>query len=134
MKQKYYHCSPRRIPVGTVLSGHNTASGLRLPKCSNYIGGPAVFMTNSPKPHYTIAPEAKEEGWYIYKVDPIGKVDISDDWDEFVCSAARIEKCLRRVKKSDSVSAVRKRDYADDNWSDEYELKGFKFNIKTVRR
>lgn len=100
--------------MGTILNGVGTEAGLRRPKCSAKVSGPALFLTSRPQPHYTIAAEAKGGRWFIYEVDPIGKIDISDDWDEYIVRAARITRFVRRVKPTDPTSAVYKRPYIQD--------------------
>lgn len=65
-KARFFHASPRRFHIGKVL------------------GGPSdiVFVTSSERPHYTIAQRAREEGWHVYEVQPIGRVNIGRCYDE----------------------------------------------------
>jgi len=60
---KFYHASPKRFRVGDLVEPRSTDGGTA-----------AVYLTTEPLPHYTIADAAREEGWEVYVVAPIGKV------------------------------------------------------------
>ena len=53
-KKKYYHASPFKYKPGERL----------VPSAMN---PEWIFLTNSPKPHYSVAPAAVRENWYIYE-------------------------------------------------------------------
>lgn len=83
MRPKYYHASPRRFRIGTVL----------LPGEKG-----AVFMTTSPVPHYTIFDEAIEDGWHVYQVEPIGEVWYGSLWDELTCHQAEVVRYVGKAR------------------------------------
>lgn len=94
---KLYHASPKRFKRGEILSARSNGIVIKGgSKNQHYkVAGvrPSVFMTDSPIPHYTIFDEAIEENWYVYQVEPIGKVWVGD-FSEVLSDAARIIKCV----------------------------------------
>lgn len=73
---KYYHASPRKFKVGTIISG---------------IEMEGVFFTTSPVPHYTILDRALRDNYTVYQVEPITKV-YSGDWLDLWARQVRIVK------------------------------------------
>ena len=71
-KIKYFHASPKRFKIGTVLHG----------------GEWFVFMTHGEALHYTIAEDARKNGWHIYEVKPQGKLHYGKCWDEAIADYA----------------------------------------------
>jgi len=83
----FYHASPHRFSVGDVLEPQPPAK--RNFACSEA----RVYLTDAPAPHYCLAVVAKNDGWFIYRVDPIGPVraGLAED---LICDAARVVACL----------------------------------------
>lgn len=81
MRKKFYHASPRRLPVGTVL-------------CA----GGEVHMTENELPHYTIFAKAYEEGWHVYEVEPQSKVVLDKVWDAWVARSAIVVRYVGKAR------------------------------------
>ena len=83
----FYHASPRRFAVGDVLEPQPRAR--RNFACSEA----RVYLTDAPAPHPCLAVVAKRDGWFIYRVAPIGRVraGLAED---LTCDAARVVACL----------------------------------------
>lgn len=67
-KTKFFHYSPKRLHIDTLLKN----------------GEEGVFLTTSPVPHHTIANRAIERGGHIYQVKPLGKLHWGH-WDDLYC-------------------------------------------------
>lgn len=81
-KVRWYHCTPRRLPVGTILNGHFCKH--------SWVGDGFVFLNSYATPHYTKREAAINESWHIYEVAPLGPLRFGDQWDEAVCRTAEI--------------------------------------------
>ncbi|GER87700.1 hypothetical protein KDW_18620 [Dictyobacter vulcani] len=92
MKQKWYHATPKRLHIGTILTGISFRKGAHAMQES--FGTPRkgdVYFTSSDVPHYTIIENAVVEGWHVYQIDPLDrKVRWGDRWDEGLCFSARV--------------------------------------------
>lgn len=84
---RFYHASPHRFNVGDVLVPQPPSK--RNFACSAGF----VYLTDAPAPHYCIEVIAREEGWYVYRVQPLSAVrpGIAQD---LVCESARVLECL----------------------------------------
>ena len=105
MPRRYYHASPRRLPVGTILTGGRTAEGT---PTDDGIGHTQVCLTTSPVPHVTIFDLAIREGWLVYEVEPIGRDrrhKAGNGNGEIVAPAARV---LRLVGTARGIARGRK--------------------------
>ena len=71
--RRWYHASPRRFKKGALLARNG-----------------AVFMTDSPVPHYTILPDARHFGWHVYEVRPLAKIYFGLCWDEAITDQAEV--------------------------------------------
>lgn len=83
----FYHASPHRLEVGDVLVPQPPAK--RNFACSAGF----VYITDAAAPHYCIEGIAKEDGWFVYRVEPLSEVrpGIAQD---LVCKSARVLECL----------------------------------------
>lgn len=87
-KQRFYHSSQKRFKKGDTLicpSGEGSR---------NFNVGAGVFITTNPVPHFTIWSEVlnKKGGvWYVYEVEPIGKL-YRGMWDDVICESATVVK------------------------------------------
>jgi hypothetical protein len=83
----FYHASPHRFEVGDVLVPQPPSK--RNFACSAGV----VYLTDAPAPHYCIDVIAKEDGWFVYRVEPLSEVrpGIAQD---LVCESARVLECL----------------------------------------
>lgn len=81
MKKRFYHASPRRFPVGTLL-------------CA----GGEVHMTEDELPHYTIFDKAYEEGWHVYEVEPQSKVVLDKMWDAWIARSAIVVRYVGKAR------------------------------------
>ena len=96
-RRRYYHASPRRLRVGQVL----------LPCRAD--GSRYVYLTNAPAPHYTIAEQARTEGWHIYEVRPLARTSYGSDYGEWGTSSAEIVRYVGNaagIGRTGEVSAV----------------------------
>ena len=89
---KFYHVSPRRLTIGTVLNGQREVyykphTGLSL------------FMWNKPRPHPTMEGEIARSNhtWYLYRVVPNVKVTYCRMEDEYVCASATIVQVVKSI-------------------------------------
>ncbi len=109
----FYHSSPVRFRHGDILrGGHEGGSGYEHQN---------VCMTTHPTPHCTIAsgipgwkgtrpnpelgpasefnPQAvQDRDWYVYKIEPIGKVHYVDDTGEYQARSAKVLQNLGKAK------------------------------------
>ena len=84
MKNKWYHASPKRLPVGTILTGVFSPNG-------PWEAQGKVFITAGETPHYSIVDIAVKENWHIYQVMPLDRVIFwGSSWDEATCFSAQI--------------------------------------------
>ena len=114
---RFYHASPHRFNVGDVLVPQPPSK--RNFACSAGF----VYLTDdrrkslwdAPAPQYCIEAIAREEGWYVYRVQPLSAVHPGIAQD-LVCESARVLECLgvassfqgdSRVTMSSSYHALR---------------------------
>ena len=86
-RTRYYHASPRRFKVGTVLR-----PGTEPKKSRAYINfgrTDQIYLTTSPIPHHTILAIAKKDKWHVYEVEPLGKVRVGI-WDDLTVDRAEV--------------------------------------------
>ena len=83
----FFHASPHRFAVGDVLEPQPPSK--RNFACSSGF----VYLTDAPAPHYCIDVIAKEDGWLVYRVEPIGQVR-PGLVDDLICERARVLACL----------------------------------------
>jgi len=93
MKIRYYHSSPARLKIGTVLTPQEGKDNFSM-KGSKHSPMWGVFLTTHPVPHYTVLFEALEKGWHVYEVMPKGKLVYGSCWNELVCESAVVLKCV----------------------------------------
>ena len=92
MKQKkvrYYHASPYRLRVGTILTpdAREENFGVKEDSESPKWG---VFLSDSPLPHFSTFPTSWDENWHIYEVRPIGELVYGWTWLELISDKAEI--------------------------------------------
>lgn len=92
MKIRYYHCSPYRLKIGTILQ-----TGV---KQANYrTSQPGyIYLTTDPVPHYTIIDKANKESWFVYEVEPIGQLEFWGAYEELVVKQAEITRFVGNAK------------------------------------
>ncbi len=83
----FFHASPHRFAVGDMLEPQPPSK--RNFACSAGF----VYLTDSPAPHYCLDVIAKEDGWLVYRVLPIGQVR-PGLVDDLLCGHARVLECL----------------------------------------
>ena len=76
-KTKYYHASPVLFKPGDQIVPN------RFPNFKATDPN-LIYLTNSPKPHYTVYDKGAMENWYIYQVLPTNTPKIRQMWDELV--------------------------------------------------
>lgn len=84
-KIKFYHVTQKRFKVGDIICG-------AYPKKNFEWCGPVVFINTKPEPHFTMVEymeEYPDTQWYVYEVDPIGKIGLGN-WDDLVCDNAQV--------------------------------------------
>ena len=89
-KQTFYHASPKRLKVGTILTPNQ---GNKDKDWQHH----AVFLTTKPLPHFTIAKHAEKENWDVYEVEPIGKVE-KGMWDDLEVDRAKVVKYIGKAR------------------------------------
>lgn len=95
-KTRYYHCSPKRITIGTILTPG------KYPNFNHSSIG--IFITTSPIPHFTIVEliefqeiNKQKQNWHVYEVSPIGKI-YNGIWDDLFCESAEILNYIGNAK------------------------------------
>jgi hypothetical protein len=83
----FFHASPHRFAIGDVLEPQPPSR--RNFACSAGF----VYLTDGPAPHYCLDVIAKEDGWLVYRVEPIGQVR-PGLVDDLICERARVLECL----------------------------------------
>ena len=78
-RPRYYHYSPKRLRIGTILWGRSAD----FDRFASHEFG--TFMTTSPVPHCTMVIEVLEQGGHVYEVNPLGKVYPGTIWGECYC-------------------------------------------------
>jgi hypothetical protein len=98
--EAFFHASPHRFAVGDVLEPQPPSK--RNFACSAGF----VYLTDDPAPHYCLDVIAKEDGWLVYRVLPIGQVrpGLADD---LICERARVLECLGSASTFRGNSGVR---------------------------
>lgn len=88
-KVRYFHASPNRIKVGTVLTAQEKSNfpGMKEDSFSPIWG---VFMTTSEVPHYTVLNKAMKDGWHVYEVRPLTQLFFGTCWNELVAEKAEV--------------------------------------------
>lgn len=92
MKQKFYHCSPKRFKKGDTLVCPTT----RDKRNYDCWGINSVFLNISPVPHFTIWDKITSD-WLVYEVEPIGRI-YSGIWDDIICDRATVIKIVGNAK------------------------------------
>jgi hypothetical protein len=85
--KSFYHASPHRFEVGDVLVPQPPAK--RNFACSAGF----VYVTDAAAPHYCIEGIAEEDGWFVYRVEPLSEVRPGLTQD-LICDSARVLECL----------------------------------------
>ena len=83
----FFHASPHHFAVGDMLEPQPPSR--RNFACSAGF----VYLTDSPAPHYCLDVIAKEDGWLVYRVEPIGPVR-PGLVDDLLCERAQVLECL----------------------------------------
>jgi hypothetical protein len=85
--KSFFHASPHRFQAGDMLEPQPPSR--RNFACSAGF----VYLTDAPAPHYCIDVIAKEDGWLVYRVEPIGSVR-PGLVDDLICERARVLESL----------------------------------------
>lgn len=92
-KLRWYHCSPKRLPVGTLLiGGHKPNFNL---SCEHF-----VYITTDEIPHFTIVHDVeckRKDTWHVYEVKPHGKIEVGM-WDDGLVESATIIRYVGNAK------------------------------------
>ena len=84
----FYHVSPTLFTPGTVLTPQTKKNFA----CSQHV----VYLSDAPAPHYTVEEIARDYGWYVYRVEPLGQLRPGTCFD-LTCSAATVREYLGTV-------------------------------------
>ncbi len=85
--ESFFHASPHRFKPGDVLEPQPPSK--RNFACSAGF----VYLTDAPAPHYCLDVIAKEDGWFVYRVEPFSAVR-PGVCNDLVCESARVLECL----------------------------------------
>ncbi len=88
-KPKYFHASGEKYKVGDIIKGTSTNSE---------ISKPSVFLTDDPKPHFTLGGRKEAENYTIYKVVPIEGIKPGFDWADLASGRVRVVEVLGSAK------------------------------------
>lgn len=78
----FYHASPTWFETGTLLTPQKKKN---FGDCSRDF----VYLTDAPAPHYSVEQIARERFWYVYQVEPTGRVH-PGECDDLICNAATV--------------------------------------------
>ena len=84
-KKKYYCVLSVRYRVGDIIPGRSSNSSTR---------SPAIFLTTSQKPHFSLQGRENLGQSYIYRVLPVGKIKTGVEWSELSAPAAEVVEVL----------------------------------------
>ena len=91
---KYYHASPKRLKVGTILQApserRSRSSALSFADINDM---EVIYMTQSPIPHFTILDTSVKYNWNVYEVEPLDKVEFGH-WDDATTKQAVVVKLI----------------------------------------
>jgi hypothetical protein len=90
MKVRWFHASPKRFHVRDVLSAHFSKTGIA--------GEGWLHLTASEVLHYTIDEVAVRDNYYIYEVNPLGKLKWEGNFDSALCQRAEVVRCVGRAR------------------------------------
>ncbi len=93
----FYHVSPTLFPVGIQLTPQ--------PKKNFACSQEVVYLSDAPAPHYTVEEIARQDAWYVYRVEPVGLVGVGTCYD-LTCKAAVVLECLGEVSRFYGTSKV----------------------------
>jgi hypothetical protein len=91
-KVKFYHASPRRLPVGSLIVPAREIPHIKpvFPQIEGSLDtGTYVYLTTSPIPHETVTDkiETSDRPWHVYEVEPIGEMQAGQSHDVLVKQA-----------------------------------------------
>lgn len=91
---RFYHVSPHRFEVGTLLvpSGGDMARTTFPESNPNW-----VYLNTSPYPHISMRPYPVWKNWHIYQAQPLEGLCVSPSLREVLCRSARVEAYLGQV-------------------------------------
>lgn len=94
-KTRFYHASPHRMPVGTVIRPARDLPQIK----PQYNSKDFVYLTTDPKPHRTIAPDimADDYAWHVYEVVPEGRI-WPGEWDDIRAEKAVVVRYVGNAK------------------------------------
>lgn len=104
-KPKFYHVSDKFYDVGDVIEGESSNNQFKN----------VVFLTDSPRPHYSLK-DRKFNNAFIYRVVPISGVKGGRFWDELASKRVRVVERAGSAKNflnKDSFSSVKLKDFDD---------------------
>lgn len=93
----FYHVSPTLFPVGTRLTPKQKKNFA----CSQEV----IYLADAPSPHYTVEEIARQDVWYVYRVEPEGRVGVGTCHD-LTCKSALVLECLGDVSRFYGTSKV----------------------------
>lgn len=79
-KLKFYHCSKKHWKVGDIILPHIDGR--------EYSGGRGIYVSNQPKPHFTMYDNGKNsvsKKTRLYRVLPIANKYYFGNWNDIVC-------------------------------------------------
>jgi hypothetical protein len=94
---KFYHASPYRLNVGTLLEPN-------LKKQNYEYSEEYVYMSTSPVPHITVIEKAVLEGWHVYEVRPVGRLSMGH-WNDARSPKAKV---IRYVGSARGIAKAKK--------------------------
>jgi len=94
-KTRFYHASPHRMPVGTVVRPARNLPQIK----PQYNSKDFVYLTTSPLPHHTISPDVMQDdyAWHVYEVVPEGRI-WPGEWNDIKAEKAVIIRYVGNAK------------------------------------
>lgn len=106
MASKFYHASPHRLKYHTILIPQGRSRNFESSENK-------VYLTTSPKPHYTLWPTIRTKAWHIYQVLPLSDIYYGRMWDEIMVDKAIVIRYI--CKSTASLNDCSKVRYSDIN-------------------
>lgn len=88
----YYHVSPYKLEVGTVLKAHVKPPTYFMSNHQGDIVTNNVYLTDKPEVHYTLRPRINDSDdvWYMYEVNNPENLRFGFKYRELVCNQATV--------------------------------------------
>jgi len=99
---KFYHVSPRRITVYTVLTPQGGGANFDYSDSPEELGW--VYMTDKPTVHWSVnhMVQEKRRTWHLYEVKPLGDVWYDKEEEQVKCRKAVVVRYISQFRRGEN--------------------------------